>query len=428
MTRQLLRSLFAALALSACAQVPEVCESCSDPWQSSEKNTLFERPEGESYDRYAAFKRKILREAKYFPPWVDAERRSARIDAVAPRKWTPEAGRCEGRAGKRGIVLVHGLFDTPFIMRDLARHFAARCLTVYEVLLTGHGTRPGDLLSVSRSAWKREVAHVVKATKGEVKELYVAGFSLGGALSIDIASRYQRVRAALVFAPALKPTNNLAYGSIVFDTLGARYFKAFEEFDYAKYESLSHNAGSETYRLGREVKEILDQGLGKPLFVAVSLEDATIDARYTLETASQAPLEPGSRVLVFAAKPDDAAPLCGRYRERQSVGSCRVVLSADRSKGIKSLSHVGLVVAPGNDHYGLEGDYRNCLYSTSQKRLCLLGEITERTCRERLICYGEAIRATKNPVIRRITFNPFFPALTGAIDEFLDELEGRADG
>ena len=428
MPRQLLRSFFAALVLSACAQVPEVCETCSDPWESSGKNALFERPAGESYDRYAAFKRRILEDAKYFPPWVDETQHGSLIDRVAPRRWTPEAADCEGQVGKRGIVLVHGLFDTPFIMRDLARHFAARCLTVYEVLLTGHGTRPGDLLSVTRAAWTREVAQVVDAAAREVPELYVAGFSLGGALSIQIASGHERLRAALVFAPALKPTNALAYGSIVFDSLGARYFKVFEEFDYAKYESLSHNAGAETYRLGREVKEILDRGLGKPLFVAVSLEDDTIDARYTVETAGQAPLEPGSRVLVFAAEPDDAAPLCRRYRERQSAGSCRVVPSADLSKGIESLSHIGLVVAPGNDHYGAAGDYRNCLYSTSRKRLCLVSEITEETCKTRLICYGEAIRATRDPVIRRITFNPFFPELTGAIDDFLDELEGRADG
>lgn len=410
------------IVAAGCAQIPEVCSGCSNPWENSERNSTFQSPEPANYKLYVRAKRKILERDKHFPEWTSKSQQTEFIKRIAPTLREPNSPKCDGVAMRRGIVLIHGLFDTPFIMQDLAKHFVERCFTVYEVLLTGHGTRPGDLLSVSREEWKREIGYVVKSASREFKELYIGGFSLGGALSIFAANEYDGIKAVLLFAPALRPTNKLAYGSVLLNKFGAGFFKVFEELDYAKYESLSHNAGSETYLLGLEVEEYLEAGIRKPLFVAVSLEDATIDAWHTVETVGQAPMVAASRTVIFASKANQAQALCRRHQKKNPAFACRVISSDDPSMGVKSLSHIGLVVAPGNDHYGMNGDYRNCLYSTSQKRLCLKSEINKDTCQKKLICYGEAIEATAGPVIRRITFNPFFQELTAEIDRFLQKL------
>lgn len=421
MTDVLIRFCTAAviLVLSACAQIPEVCEECSSPWISTNKNSVFVRPDKPGYDAYAAWKYKMLGEAKYFPEWVDEAQRTILIDAVAPRRHTPAASQC-AEYKTRGVILVHGLFDTPFIMRDLARQLKSKCYVVYDVLLTGHGTRPGDLLNVKRNEWKREIEYVVSEVEKEVGELYVGGFSLGGALSLHVAGKFDSVKGVLLFAPALIPTNRAAYGSLPVTLFSGRYFKVFAEYDFAKYESLPHRAGSETYLLGAEVRKYLKRGFAKPLFVAVSLEDDTIDARYTVRSVHA---QGYNRMLIFAANTDEASTLCEEYEQRNGDKSCRSVQAAVGRAGIRSLSHVGLMVDPENRHYGLDGDYRHCLYAKSNMRLCLEAEINKSSCDKNILCYGESIRPTDKPVIRRITFNPKYATLISEIARFLDKLE-----
>ncbi len=411
--------LVLTVTIVGCAQVPVVCEQCDSPWQSTNMNSAFVKPAQAGFEPYKEAKRAMLAEAKYFPEWVTDQQRGEYIEKILPAHVEPD-GTCPAAGARQGIILIHGLFDTPFIMQDLARHFSARCFHVYTVLLTGHGTRPGDLLGTSRQAWKDEVRYIVNTVMQEVDELYIGGFSLGGDLSILAASQSEAIKGVFLFAPALKPMNSLAYGSYALTYLSQGYFKVFEELDFAKYESLPHRAGMETYKLGVEVKRLLDKGLKQPIFLAVSLEDATIDARHTLEVITKAPTAAGSQVLVFSVESSEAEALCGVYTLAKGAGSCTVRSSHLPDSGIKSLSHVGLVVNKDNEHYGEKGDYRNCLYVKSAKRVCLESRVNAQSCSKGVICYGEAIWPTENPIVRRITFNPLFEQLTAEVDRFLD--------
>ncbi|MGI9500774.1 MAG: hypothetical protein ACR2P3_12090, partial [Geminicoccaceae bacterium] len=70
------------------------------------------------------------------------------VAAVGPFELrpTPDGGDCKGNADAnydRGILLIHGLNDTPFSMWDLGSRFAKACYLVRGVLLPGHGTVPG---------------------------------------------------------------------------------------------------------------------------------------------------------------------------------------------------------------------------------------------------------------------------------------------
>src|SRR5262245_48475273 len=60
----------------------------------------------------------------------DAE--EAIVDMRAPFQWEPDPAACAAavRERRRGILLIHGLTDSPFLMRDIGRHFQARCFLV----------------------------------------------------------------------------------------------------------------------------------------------------------------------------------------------------------------------------------------------------------------------------------------------------------
>jgi len=52
-----------------------------------------------------------------------------------------------------GALLIHGLLDSPFVMRDIGAELQEQGLLVRSILLPGHGTVPGALLNVTYEDW-----------------------------------------------------------------------------------------------------------------------------------------------------------------------------------------------------------------------------------------------------------------------------------
>ena len=73
------------------------------------------------------------------------------VDGNAPFELKPSGGYHAGREKpyRRGVLLTHGLTDSPYFMRHLAAFFQENGFSVMAVLLPGHGTRPGDLLDTN---------------------------------------------------------------------------------------------------------------------------------------------------------------------------------------------------------------------------------------------------------------------------------------
>ncbi|MEK9627804.1 MAG: hypothetical protein VW455_02155 [Nitrospinota bacterium] len=68
------------------------------------------------------------------------------IEKRLPFEYKPDPAKC--RASKPGVLLIHGLTDSPFLMRDIGERFRENCFWVRSILLPGHGTLPGDLLHI----------------------------------------------------------------------------------------------------------------------------------------------------------------------------------------------------------------------------------------------------------------------------------------
>ncbi len=115
--------------------------------------------------------------------------------------------RCEARpeltGGRRiGVVLSHGFTGTPASIRPWGRHLGELGYAVRVPLLPGHGTRWQDLNRCRFEDWAGALLGEVDDLAGEVDALVVGGLSMGGSLSLHVASR-RDVAGVVVVNPAL---------------------------------------------------------------------------------------------------------------------------------------------------------------------------------------------------------------------------------
>ncbi|MBU5613134.1 alpha/beta fold hydrolase [Geomonas azotofigens] len=95
----------------------------------------------------------------------------------------------KGASSRVGVVLVHGLLSVPAQMLELARYLQGKGLWVYLVRLKGHGTSPEDLALRSGSEWVQSVDLGYALMKALCDRVVVGGFSFGGGVALDCASR-----------------------------------------------------------------------------------------------------------------------------------------------------------------------------------------------------------------------------------------------
>src|ERR1044072_1532236 len=88
----------------------------------------------------------------------------------------------------KGVLLIHGLTGAPGEMRFLAKKLHRAGFTVYVPQLAGHGADPSTLLQTTWRDWLASVREAHSALAARVKEVYVAGVCLGGALGVAVAA------------------------------------------------------------------------------------------------------------------------------------------------------------------------------------------------------------------------------------------------
>ncbi|MBU5636675.1 alpha/beta fold hydrolase [Geomonas sp. Red69] len=95
----------------------------------------------------------------------------------------------KGTSRRLGVVLVHGLLSVPAQMLELARYLQGKGLWVYLVRLKGHGTSPEDLALRNGNDWVASVDLGYALMKALCDRVVVGGFSFGGGVALDCASR-----------------------------------------------------------------------------------------------------------------------------------------------------------------------------------------------------------------------------------------------
>lgn len=220
---------------------------------------------------------------------------------------------------KGGVLLLHGLSDSPYSMRSLAELFFAQEYYVLVMRMPGHGTVPAGLLDATWEDWAAAVKvgarHVVSRIDASMP-FYVGGYSNGGALavhySIDAVDTADRVPDWLfLFSPAIGITPfarvarwDALYGFIPYFEK-SRWLDIEPEYDPYKYNSFPKNAGTQSWRLAHEIQSSLDAlesrgRLGEipPILTFQSVVDDTVEAN-VLITGLYDRLEPNGSEVVF---------------------------------------------------------------------------------------------------------------------------------
>lgn len=234
------------------------------------------------------------------------------VDGNAPFELKPPPGFSPGQQKpyRRGVLLTHGLSDSPYAMRHLAGFFRQNGFRVMAVLLPGHGTQPGDLLDVTWQEWAKTVAYGAYQLAEEVDEVYLAGYSTGATLSVYHGLRDNRVRGLFLFSPALKITQRAAWAKLhkLYSWLipSAKWVDIKPDLDIYKYESFTNNAAAQAYALTRELgRKLQGHRLDMPVFIAASADDMTVKTSVIFEFMKHA-CPPSSRLVIYTTEPENS--------------------------------------------------------------------------------------------------------------------------
>lgn len=118
-----------------------------------------------------------------------------------PTDLMPGAEPWTADGGPTGVLVVHGFTGTPQSMRPLAEAFAAAGFTVSLPLLPGHGTRVEDMLPTRWQDWSAAAEQAYDELAARCEAVCVAGLSMGGTLTLWLASRHPEIRGIVLVNP-----------------------------------------------------------------------------------------------------------------------------------------------------------------------------------------------------------------------------------
>lgn len=94
-----------------------------------------------------------------------------------------------GALAQVGFLVLHGFTGSPVSVRPLAELLTKRGFAVEMPRLPGHGTRPKDLLPTRYADWRAEALAALNRLRARTQHVFAVGFSMGGTLALDLASR-----------------------------------------------------------------------------------------------------------------------------------------------------------------------------------------------------------------------------------------------
>ena len=279
------------------------------------------------------------------------------INANSPYELNPQ------NTGKTGVLMLHGLYDSPFVVKDLGAALAAQGLLVRSVLLPGHGTVPGALLAVRYQEWLDTVEDGIQGLLNRCEKIFIVGFSTGASLALQrILEKKYSIAGLVLLAPAIKisPLSSISWLPPKLRSLSPSFewFHTGCDSDYVRYQSFTYNSIYQVYLLSQTIKKLCQemQKIPGTFLVAISQDDKTVDSNGTLDFFKRYANEMSQLIL---------------YTNRQkNLNDKRIIQRAANYPEwrIKNISHVSLPIAPDNLHYGLEGDYSGASHVQAQPK------------------------------------------------------------
>ena len=311
------------------------------------------------------------------------------------------------------VVLLHGLTDSPYSLRHVAKLYVDHGFAAVGIRLPGHGTVPAGLTSTRWQDWRAATRLAMREARrlaGAGKPLHIAGYSNGGALAVQYTldsiedPALDRPARVLLFSPMIGLTRFARYAGVAgWPAILPRFSKSawleiVPEFNPFKYSSFPVNAARQSYELTQVLDERLaalavSGGLSKmpPVLAFQSAVDSTVAGDALVSGLFAKLPKNGSEIVVFdvnrasplelllsqetLARIDNMLPagphdyritVIGNVPGQPRVGESSRAPGEDRPQLREldleypheyfSLSHVAVPFPPGDSLYGTNPD------------------------------------------------------------------------
>jgi len=219
------------------------------------------------------------------------------------------------------VVLLHGLTDSPYSLRHIARRYAAAGFVAVAIRLPGHGTVPGGLTDVEWEQWTEATRLAVREARrraGPGTPLHIVGFSNGGALAVKYAldaigdKALARPDRIVLISPMIGITSLARFAGVfgwpaVFPSFAkAAWLGIVPEFNPFKYNSFPVNGARQSSLVARVLQTQISQYArdGRlaelaPILTFQSVVDFTVSTRAIVNALYANLPANGSELVLF---------------------------------------------------------------------------------------------------------------------------------
>jgi carboxylesterase len=106
---------------------------------------------------------------------------------------------------KTGILLSHGFTGAPKEMRWMGEYLNAQGYTCLGVRLTGHATRPEDMIRARYTDWMASIEDGYHLLSGLCDRIFLAGLSMGGVLALLMSTKLKTTGVIAMSTPYKLP-------------------------------------------------------------------------------------------------------------------------------------------------------------------------------------------------------------------------------
>lgn len=184
-----------------------------------------------------------------------------------------------------GILILHGFTGNPWRVRHWGERLSQAGFDIEGPLLCGHGSTWRDFGQCRWQDWRNDAEHALAKLKERCTAVFVGGLSMGGVLTLDLASRHPEIKGILLANPALY----IAKGWLL--ALTVPWLKYFVKSIKAgasdikdksvampAYKRTPLEAVHQLLKLTREVRKELGQ-VAQPALILVSRSDHVVPTR-----------------------------------------------------------------------------------------------------------------------------------------------------
>jgi alpha-beta hydrolase superfamily lysophospholipase len=219
------------------------------------------------------------------------------------------------------VVLLHGLTDSPYSLRHIARRYRELGFVAVAIRLPAHGTVPAALTKIEWEDWAaatRLAVRAARALSGPETPLHVVGFSNGGALAIKYAldalddPKLAKPDRLILLSPMVGITSFARFAGLAgLPAMLPAFAKAawivvLPEFNPFKYNSFPINGARQSHRVTQAIQSRLaqyarDGRLARvpPMITFQSVIDFTVSTRAIVSALYANLPNNGSELVLF---------------------------------------------------------------------------------------------------------------------------------